>query len=237
MEMLLGMGFDEAKCKKALAANANVDAALSYIFANDDKPPAWWLQAVPSAAKPPQAARAAGRGAGGATGGAAAAAADGVSPSAAAAAAAVPGGAASNSAADAAAVAAAAAAALPSAESLLARLQQSLKASKEDSTSFGSKMLGWLHNPSLTAKLLSSASALATKDLEEAPPLDSRRKQMYTASRFGDMAGISPYGLPKSVRNPLVGSPSASASFSPCDRGAQIKCSVWLVAVCCSFGR
>ena len=80
-----------------------------------------------------------------------------------------------------------------SADSVLAKLQDALKASREESSSFGRKMLGWLRAPApeLPAKLLG--------DLEEAPPLSERRQQMYTASRFGDMAGVSPYGLPRSL--------------------------------------
>ena len=36
------MGFTESQAKKALAEAGNVDGAVSYIFANADKPPSFW---------------------------------------------------------------------------------------------------------------------------------------------------------------------------------------------------
>ena len=45
MEQLLGMGFPEHQCKKALAEAGNVDGAVSFIFANADKPDEFWLEA------------------------------------------------------------------------------------------------------------------------------------------------------------------------------------------------
>jgi ubiquitin carboxyl-terminal hydrolase L3 len=52
MDQLLGMGFSEEQCKKALAEAGNVDGAVSYIFANADKPPEFWAEsAAPAAAE------------------------------------------------------------------------------------------------------------------------------------------------------------------------------------------
>ena len=50
MDQLLGMGFSEAQCTKGLAEAGNVDGAVSYIFANADKPPAFWAPAPEPAA-------------------------------------------------------------------------------------------------------------------------------------------------------------------------------------------
>jgi hypothetical protein len=61
MDQLLGMGFSEAQCTKALAEAGNVDAGVSYIFANADKPPEFWAEsAAPAAAAAEEAAPAAG---------------------------------------------------------------------------------------------------------------------------------------------------------------------------------
>ena len=158
MEQLLAMGFPPHKCKQAMGAAGNVDGAVSYIFANEDKPESFW-QPTQSAqsAKPAEPA--------------------------------------------------AAAATVASADSVLAKLQQALSASREESSSFGRRVLDWLGSPAPEPppKLLG--------DLEVAPPLSDRRKHMFTASRFADMAGVSPYGLPHSLWLVMTGREPADEVF------------------------
>lgn len=94
-----------------------------------------------------------------------------------------------------------------SADSILAKLQEALTSSREESTSFGRKVLNWLRVPP------SDPPSKLRGDLEEAPALSERRKQMYTASRFADMAGISPYGLPHSLWLVMTGREPADEIF------------------------
>jgi uncharacterized UBP type Zn finger protein len=42
MEDLLGMGFLEHQCRKALREVSTVQAAVDYIMHNEDKPEDWW---------------------------------------------------------------------------------------------------------------------------------------------------------------------------------------------------
>ena len=42
MEDLLGMGFPEHQCRKALREVSSVPAAVGYITRNADKPENWW---------------------------------------------------------------------------------------------------------------------------------------------------------------------------------------------------
>eukprot|EP01043_Picozoa_sp_COSAG02_P036629 COSAG02_NODE_2695_length_8214_cov_12.071842_6_plen_696_part_00 len=100
-----------------------------------------------------------------------------------------------------------AAATAASADSVLAKLQEALNSSREESTSFSRRVLDWLRSPAPEppTKLLG--------DLEEAPPLSDRRKHMFTASRFADMAGVSPYGLPHSLWLVMTGREPADEVF------------------------
>ena len=152
------MGFPPHKCKQAMGAAGNVDGAISYIFANEDKPESFWQPTQPTQlAQPVQPAK----------------------PVATAA----------------------------SADSVLAKLQQALSASREESSSFGHRMIDWLGSP---------APAPPPKlrgDLEVAPPLSERRKHMFTASRFADMAGISPYGRPHALWLVMTGREPADEVF------------------------
>ena len=83
-------------------------------------------------------------------------------------------------------------------EDLLGRLQRALTTSREESVAFGHSLMDWLQKQA-------PGAAPIPADLQEAPPLSARRSQMYTASRFGDMAGVSPYGLPRSFWEVMTG--------------------------------
>jgi hypothetical protein len=114
---------------------------------------------------------------------------------------------------------------------LLQRLQLLTRQAQGEDTSYAGKVQGWLHHSSSsgshgcagggssggsddTATTRPPEAAIggggSDRPLEEAPPLDPRRAQMFTASRFGDMAGVSPYGLPRSLWSCATFAPSAS---------------------------
>jgi putative phage-type endonuclease len=87
----------------------------------------------------------------------------------------------------------------PSEDDLLAQLEAALATERKVATRFTDN----LHTCLEIGR--SADLGLKVADLVEAPPLDPRRKQMYTASRFGDMAGISPYALPRSLWEVMTG--------------------------------
>ena len=81
-------------------------------------------------------------------------------------------------------------------DSLLAQLEAATKAGRSDD--FGANLQDWVSSTKVSRPRLDS-------DLVVAPPLDPRRQQMYTASRFGAMAGVSPYALPRSLWEVMTG--------------------------------